>query len=265
MVPIVLTVAGSDPSGGAGLQADLKTIHRHEAYGAAVVTLITAQHTRKVEKVEVLSAELVRVQLDSLLDDMTPQAAKTGALGSPDIVREVAAVAAATSFPWVVDPVWAPSRGQALSTGDLADAFRKHLIPHATLVAPNAEEASRLADMPVRTLEEAGDAATRIASLGASAVLVTGGHLGGAARGTDLLFYEGTVRELPAGSVAEGEFHGTGCALSSAIASRLAFGDEIPTAVVRAKAWLEGALAHAFAVGKGAKPVNHLWHVDHKP
>jgi hydroxymethylpyrimidine/phosphomethylpyrimidine kinase len=261
----VLTVAGSDPSGGAGLQADLKTIHQHGAYGAAVATLITAQNTRGVERVEVLSAELVRVQLDSLLDDMAPRAAKTGALGSRDIVREVGLVAEAASFPWVVDPVWAPSRGQALSTGDLADAFRKYLMPHATLVTPNAEEASRLADMPVRTLDEAAAAASRIASFGAKAVLVTGGHLEGAARGTDVLFYEGAVRELPAGMVVEGDFHGTGCALSAAIASRLAFGDDIPTAVACAKVWLEGALAHAFAVGKGAKPVNHLWDVGSKP
>ena len=265
MVPIVLTVAGSDPSGGAGLQADLKTIHRHGAYGTAVATLITAQNTCGVERVEVLSAELVRVQLDSLLDDMVPRAAKTGALGSPDIVRDVAAVVAETSFPWVVDPVWAPSRGQPLSTGDLADVFREHLIPHASLVTPNAVEASQLADMPIRTLEEAGVAASRIASLGAKAVLVTGGHLEGAARGTDVLFCEGTGRELPAGLVVEGDFHGTGCALSAAIASRLAFGDEIPTAVARAKVWLEGALAHALSVGKGAKPVNHLWDVGSKP
>ena len=265
MIPIVLTVAGSDPSGGAGIQADLKTIHRFQAYGAAVMTLITAQNTRGVERVEVLSAELVRAQLDCLLDDMTPLAAKTGALGSPDVVHEVGLVAKAASFPFVVDPVWTPTRGERLSTDDLGEALRRDLIPFATLVTPNAEEASQLAGLPVRTVEEAGEAARTIASLGANAVLVTGGHLEGAARGTDLLFYEGVVRELPARLVAEGDFHGTGCASSAAIASRLAFGDDIPTAVARAKAWLEGALAHAFAVGKGAKPVNHLWDVEHKP
>lgn len=261
MAPIVLTVSGSDPSGGAGLQADLKTIHQHHAYGAAVATLITAQNTRGVERVEVLSAELVRVQLDSVLDDMTPGAAKTGALGSLEIVREVGAVAKASSFPWVVDPVWLPTRGEPLSTDDLGDALRRDLIPYATLVTPNADEASRLAGSPVRTIEQAAQAAIRIASFGARAVLVTGGHLEGAAQGTDVLFHEGVVRELPAQSRVEGEFHGTGCALSAAIATRLAFGDDIPSAVAQAKTWLEGALAHAFAVGKGAKPVNHLWDV----
>lgn len=265
MTPIVLTVAGSDPSGGAGLQADLKTIHRHEAYGAAVATLVTVQNTRGVERVEVLSAELVRAQLDNLLTDMAPQAAKTGALGSREVVREVGAVVRAASFPWVVDPVWVPTRGRPLSNEDLGGALRSDLIPFATLVTPNVEEASGLAGISVRTLDDAREAADRIASLGAKAVLVTGGDLEGAARGTDVLFYEGAVQELRAGSVAQGEFHGTGCTLSAAIATRLAFGDDIPTAVVRAKAWLDGALAHAFAVGKGARPVNHLWKLDRKP
>jgi hydroxymethylpyrimidine/phosphomethylpyrimidine kinase len=265
VTPIVLTVAGSDPSGGAGLQADLKTIHRHEAYGAAVATLITVQNTRGVERVDVLSAELVRAQLDNLLSDMAPQAAKTGALGSREVVDEVGAVVRATSFPWVVDPVWVPTRGRPLSNEDLGDALRSDLIPFAALVTPNAEEASGLAGISVRTLDDAREAAARIASLGAKAVLVTGGDLEGAARGTDVLFYEGAAQELRAGSVVEGEFHGTGCTLSAAIATRLAFGDDIPTAVVRAKAWLDGALAHAFAVGKGARPVNHLWKVDRKP
>ena len=265
MVPIVLTVAGSDPSGGAGLQADLKTIHRHHAYGAAIATLLTAQDTRGVQKVEVLSVALVRAQLETLLDDMTPQAAKTGALGSPEIVREVGLIANAVSFPWVVDPVWGPTRGERLSTGDLVEALRRHLIPFATVVTPNAAEAAELSGLPVRNVEEAAVAAERIASFGAKSVLVTGGHLEGAAQGTDLLLHEGVVRELPARLLALGDFHGTGCALSSAIATRLALGEDVPTAVTRAKDWLEGALAHAFAVGKGAKPVNHLWDIDLKP
>lgn len=265
MIPIVLTVGGSDPSGGAGLQADLKTIQRHEAYGAAVATLITVQNTCGVERVEVLPAELVRAQLDGFLDDLAPRAAKTGALGSPEVVREVGAAVQATSFPWVIDPVWVPTRGRLLSTEDLGEALRSDLIPFATVVTPNVQEAAGLSEMPVRSLDDAGEAARRIASFGARAVLITGGDLEGTARGTDVLFYEGVLRELRASSVAEGEFHGTGCTLSAAIATRLAFGDEIPTAIARAKAWIDGALAHAFAVGKGAKPVNHLWDVEREP
>ncbi|MGB8221460.1 MAG: bifunctional hydroxymethylpyrimidine kinase/phosphomethylpyrimidine kinase [Polyangiales bacterium] len=259
--PIVLTVAGSDPSGGAGLQADLKTIHQHGAYGVAVPTLITMQNTDAVDDVELLSPDVVRAQLATLLRDISPTAAKTGALGSSEVVRVLGSVMEGTRFAWVVDPVWFPTRGRPISKGDVVDAYRDAVVPRATLVTPNAPEAGLLADIPVRTLEDARKAAERIAALGTRAVLVKGGHLEGSARGTDLLFVDGDVTELSASKVVLGRFHGTGCALSAAIATRLAFGQDIPTAVYGAKAWLTGALAHAFAVGKGARPVNHLWPV----
>ena len=259
--PIVLTVAGSDPSGGAGLQADLKTIHQHGAYGVAVPTLITIQNTDGVDDVELLSPDLVRAQLESLLGDISPAAAKTGALGSSAAARVLGAIMEGTRFAWVVDPVWFPTRGRPISQGDVVDAYRDAVIPRATLVTPNAPEAGLLAKMTVRTIEDARSAAERIAALGTPAVLVKGGHLEGTARGTDLLFVDGDVTELSASKVVLGRFHGTGCALSAAIATRLAFGQDIPTAVRGAKAWLTGALAHAFAVGKGARPVNHLWPV----
>jgi hydroxymethylpyrimidine/phosphomethylpyrimidine kinase len=132
-------------------------------------------------------------------------------------------------------------------------------------VTPNAQEAALLAEMAVRSLADAREAAERIARLGASAVLVKGGHLEGSARGTDVLLHDGEVTELPPTEIVAGRFHGTGCALSAAIATRLALGQDIPAAVEGAKAWLTGALAHAFAVGKGAKPVNHFWPMDAKP
>lgn len=263
--PIVLTVAGSDPSGGAGLQADLKTIQRHGAYGAAVPTLITVQDSERVEHVEMLSAALIASQLEAVLGDLRPAAAKTGALGTPDVVRLLGSTMEKTDFGWVVDPVWLPTEGRPLSRGAVVDAYKEEIIPRAALVTPNAQEAALLAEMPVRTIDHAKRAAERIASLGAAAVLVKGGHLEGAARGIDLLLHEGRVVELPAVELLPGRFHGTGCALSAAIASRLAFGDDIPTAVERAKAWLSAALAHAFAVGKGARPVNHLWPLEEKP
>lgn len=263
--PIVLTVAGSDPSGGAGLQADLKTIQQHGAYGAAVATLITAQNTEEVGAVELLSTDLVRKQLTSVLADLEPAAAKTGALGTPEVARLLGSVMDKTRFGWVVDPVWLPSRGRPLSKGAVVEAYKDAVIPHAALVTPNAQEASLLAEMPVRSIEDAHDAAERIAALGAAAVLVKGGHLEGSARGTDLLLHRGEVSVLRAAELVPGRFHGTGCALSAAIASRLAFGEDIPTAVDGAKAWLSAALAHAFAVGKGAMPVNHLWPLDGKP
>ncbi|MBW2548361.1 MAG: hydroxymethylpyrimidine/phosphomethylpyrimidine kinase [Deltaproteobacteria bacterium] len=204
--PIVLTVAGSDPSGGAGLQSDLKTIHQHGAYGVAVPTLITVQSTVEVLQVELLSPDLVRAQLGALLGDILPAAAKTGALGSPTVAHILGSFMEETTFPWVVDPVWLPTRGRPLA-----------------MLTPNAQEAALLAEVPVRTLDDARGAAERIAGLGASAVLITGGHLEGASRGTDLLLYEGEVTEFPVAELIPGRFHGTGCALSAAIATRLGF------------------------------------------
>lgn len=263
--PIVLTVAGSDPSGGAGLQADLKTIHQHGGYGAAVPTLFTVQNSTGVESVELLSADLLRAQLSNLLSDFRPQAAKTGALGSRALIEVVGSFMAQSELPWVVDPVWLPSRGQPLVRGDVVDAYRETILPHATLLTPNAEEAALLIEEPVGTVIEGRAAASQIAALGARAVLVKGGHFDGADRGTDVLFHDGVITELPAPELAVGDFHGTGCALSAAIATRLAAGEDIPRAVTIAKRWLGGALRHAFAVGEGARPVNHLWTVDDKP
>jgi len=263
--PVVLTVAGSDPSGGAGVQADLKTIHQHGAYGAAVPTLITVQNTEGVEEVELLSPDLVRGQLSGLLGDVEVAAAKTGALGSPGVAHVVGSFMKETRFPWVVDPVWLPTRGRPLSKGDIVEAYKEAVVSRAALVTPNVQEAALLAEMAVRSLADAREAAERIARLGASAVLVKGGHLEGSARGTDMLLHDGEVTELPPAAIVAGRFHGTGCALSTAIATRLALGQDIPAAVEGAKTWLTGALAHAFAVGKGAKPVNHFWPMDAKP
>ncbi len=263
--PIVLTVAGSDPSGGAGLQSDLKTIHQHGAYGVAVPTLITVQTTVEVQDVELLSPDLVRAQLAGLLDDVRPAAAKTGALGSPAVAHVLGSFMEASDFPWVVDPVWLPTRGRPLSEGDIVNAYKEVILPRSALVTPNAQEAALLVGLPVRTLADARDAAARIARLGASAVLLKGGHLEGSAKGTDLLLVEGELTELPPAEVIPGRFHGTGCALSAAIAAGLGFGRDIPTAVREAKAWLTGSLAHAFAVGQGALPVNHFWPLDEKP
>jgi hydroxymethylpyrimidine/phosphomethylpyrimidine kinase len=263
--PVVLTIAGSDPSGGAGLQADLKTIHQHGGYGAAVPTLITVQSTKGVEQVELLSPELLRAQLACLLEDLEPSAAKTGALGTPAAAHVVGSVMEHTRFPWVVDPVWLPARGRPLSRGDMVEAYRGAVIPRATLVTPNSLEAELLAKMPVRSIAQARQAAERIAALGARAVLVKGGHLEGEARGTDVLLCDGEVTELAAAELVPGRHHGTGCALSAAIATRIAFGDDIRTAVEGAKTWLTGALARSFAVGRGAKPVNHLWPVSDEP
>jgi hydroxymethylpyrimidine/phosphomethylpyrimidine kinase len=259
--PVVLTVAGSDPSGGAGLQADLKTIHQHGGYGAAVPTLITVQSTQGVEGVSPLRADLVRAQLAAVLSDLEPRAAKTGALGSIGVAHLLGTVMEQTEFPWVVDPVWLPSRGRPLSSAKVVDAYCEAVIPHAAVVTPNLQEARTLTGMPIRDLRQMRQAARQIVALGARAVLLKGGHLEGSARGTDVLVIGEEIHELPAAEIYPGPFHGTGCALSAAITTRLAFGEEILPAVLRAKTWLTGALAHAFPVGKGAMPVNHFWRI----
>ncbi len=256
---------GLGPVGWGWVQADLKTIHQHGAYGAAVPTLITVQNTEGVEDVQLLSPASIRAQLDNLLADLKPRAAKTGALGSRAAAETLAEVMDQTTFPWVVDPVWLPTRGRPIARGDVVDAYRDALVGRATLLTPNAQEAALLTEEPVRTVRDARRAAQQIAALGAQSVLVKGGHLEGRDRGIDVLLHGGQVIELAAADWVRGAFHGTGCALSAAIASRMACGEELPTAVARAKAWLTAALAHAFAVGRGAKPVNHLWPVDGKP
>lgn len=262
---VTLTVAGSDPSGGAGIQGDLKTFQSLGVYGAAVPTLLTAQNTRGVSAVELVHPDFVRAQLANLLDDLSPAAAKTGALGSDAIVHVVGSVMADTDFPWVVDPVWLPSRGAPLAEGDLVASYREAIVPRAALITPNANEAAKLAGLPVKSLEDARRAAEAIARLGARAVLVKGGHLDPDARGTDVLFHDGALAELPAAEVVAGTFHGTGCALSAAIAARLAFGDSLLDAVTAAKTWLTAALRSAFSIGAHALPVNHLWALADKP
>ncbi len=258
MSPLVLSVAGSDPSGGAGLQSDIKTIHAHGCYALAVPALITVQNTQGVRALQTLGAELVRDQLDWLLQDLRPVAAKTGALGSAAVVRELADVARQSGIPWIVDPVFLPTDGASLAEPGLPEAMRDLLLPEARLVTPNASEAEVLADMQVRTLGDAREAARRIASLGARAVLVKGGHLTGPSRGTDVLLSGGQFHELAPGAMLPRVPHGTGCALSAAIASRLALGKPLLQAVTDAKLWLTRVAEHAFSLGQGALVLDHF-------
>src|SRR5690242_18689391 len=177
MQPIALTIAGSDPSGGAGIQADLKTFHQLGVYGEAVITLITVQNTVALEHVECLPAVLVLHQLRAVLDDIPPTAAKTGALGNGSIVRAVAEAAADFRFPLVVDPVMVSQHGRLLGTDDTLDAIRDTLVPYASLLTPNLDEAEALTGLEVRDIDGMYRAARRLHEMGAKAVLVKCGHL----------------------------------------------------------------------------------------
>ncbi|MBM3775852.1 MAG: bifunctional hydroxymethylpyrimidine kinase/phosphomethylpyrimidine kinase [Acidobacteria bacterium] len=254
-MPMALTVAGSDPSGGAGLQADLKTFHQFGVYGQAVVTLVTVQNTRRVERVETLPADLVLAQLRALLEDLPPAAAKTGALGDAAVVEALAAAAADFQFPLVVDPVMVSKQGARLLTGEAAAALARRLIPLAALLMPNLEEAAALIEAPVATLDDMRHAARKLHALGARAVLIKGGHLPGEA--TDLLFSGGRWRSFSVPRIHTRHTHGTGCTYSAAIAAQLAAGVELETAIERAKAFITDAIASSPGLGAGAGPVNH--------
>lgn len=256
MSPIALTIAGSDPSGGAGLQADLKTFHQHGVYGMAVVSLLTVQSTRGVTRVDPVSPELLAQQLDHLLADLTPGAAKTGALGNAALVEVVAARAKAFSFPLVVDPVMISKHGHPLIDASAVAAVKEQLIPVSFLLTPNTQEAAVLTGRTVETLAQSKDAAKALAQLGARHVLVKGGHLDGAP--IDVLLTDGTLHELHAERIDTKHTHGTGCTYSAAIVARLALGAPLLTAVAEAKAWLTRAIATAPGIGSGVGPVNHF-------
>lgn len=256
MSPIALTIAGSDPSGGAGLQADLKTFHQHGVYGMAVVSLLTVQSTQGVTRVDPVSAELLAQQLDHLLADLTPGAAKTGALGNAALVEVVAARAKAFSFPLVVDPVMISKHGHPLIDASAVTAVKERLLPVSFLLTPNTQEAAALTGRTVETLAQSKDAAKALAQLGARHVLVKGGHLDGAP--IDVLLTDGTLHELHAERIDTKHTHGTGCTYSAAIVARLALGAPLLTAVTDAKAWLTRAIATAPGIGSGVGPVNHF-------
>jgi len=257
MRPVALTIAGSDPSGGAGLQADLKTFHQFGVYGEAVVTLVTVQNSMRVSRVEVLSRDLVLEQIAAVLQDMPPDAAKTGALGSAEMVEAVARAAAEFGFPLVVDPVMVSKHGLPLLPEAAVHAIRQHLLPRAALVTPNIPEAEALTGIPIRTLDDMRRAARRICEMGARAALIKGGHTPGE-DSTDILFDGATWSDFPAPRIATRHTHGTGCTFSAAITAGLARGQSLREAVARAKRFIQEAIRTNPGLGHGAGPVNHF-------
>jgi hydroxymethylpyrimidine/phosphomethylpyrimidine kinase len=253
--PVALTIAGSDPSGGAGLQADLKTFHQFGVYGEAVVTAITVQNTVLVSAVHCLAADLVSAQIEAVISDIPPAAAKTGALGNRAIVEVVAHAAARFSFPLVVDTVLISKHGAPLLEADAQEAMIRLLVPLAFLVTPNLPEASALTGLSISDVAGMREAARALADLGPVHVLVKGGHLTGDA--VDVLYSGGVFTELPAARTHTPHTHGTGCSYSAAITAGLALGLGLGHAVAGAKAWLTRAIASNPGLGHGSGPVNH--------
>lgn len=256
MPAIALTIAGSDPSGGAGIQGDLKTFHQFGVYGEAVVTLITVQNTLGVSSVQVLDASLVKQQIEAVISDMPPAAAKTGALGNVEVVSAVAELARAFPFPLVVDPVMISKHSARLISSEAETALRERLIPVSTLATPNIPEAEALVGFSISTVADMEAAARTIAKLGARAVLVKGGHLEG--EPVDVLYSGGSVRKFTGRRVSSKHTHGTGCTYSAAITALLARGESLDNAVTRSKEFIQRAIESAPGFGHGFGPLNHF-------
>jgi hydroxymethylpyrimidine/phosphomethylpyrimidine kinase len=254
--PVALTIAGSDPSGGAGIQADLKTFHQFGAYGQAVITLLTVQNTVGVDAVELLGPDFVAAQLAAVIEDIPPHAAKSGALGSPELVERVAFEASDFTFPLVVDPVMISKHGAPLMAAEAREKLISHLLPACALLTPNLHEAAAITGREVTTLDQMRDAAAHMLNLGAGAVLLKGGHLAGEA--VDLLLWHGGSLELTGQRIDTPHTHGTGCSYSAAITALLARGFSLPEAVTKAKAWIQQAIASNPGLGRGQGPVNHF-------
>jgi hydroxymethylpyrimidine/phosphomethylpyrimidine kinase len=256
-VYVALTIAGSDSGGGAGIQADLKTFQRFGVYGTSALTLVTAQNTVGVRRVELLSTQLVLQQIAAVADDFEVRAAKTGALGSTPIIEAVAAAVGEHAFPnLVVDPVMISKHGDPLLDAGAVEGLKTRLFPEASLVTPNLHEAAALLGRSVGTEAEMRDAARAVCDLGAAAALVKGGHLPGG-EAVDL-FYDGSdfVR-LAAPRIETPHTHGTGCTYSAAITALLARGETLAEAVREAKDFISRAIAGAPGIGHGHGPVDH--------
>ncbi|HET7407941.1 MAG TPA: bifunctional hydroxymethylpyrimidine kinase/phosphomethylpyrimidine kinase [Mycobacteriales bacterium] len=253
----VLTVAGSDSGGGAGIQADLKTMLALGVHGMSVITAVTAQNSVGVQGVWPLPAEAVRAQLDSVLSDIGAQAVKTGMLADAAIVSTVADSLHAVSTPVVVDPVCASKHGDPLIDDAALAVLRDALLPVATVVTPNLPEVARLTGVHTETREQMRAAADAVLALGPRWVLVKGGHLGGDA--DDLLTDGDEVVWLRGPRLDNRHTHGTGCTLAAALASYLALGRDVATAAREAKDYVTGAIAHGFRLGAGIGPVDHGW------
>jgi hydroxymethylpyrimidine/phosphomethylpyrimidine kinase len=260
-MPIALTIAGSDSSGGAGIQADLKTFAAFEVYGASVITALTAQNTTGVSGIHLVPADFVTAQIDAVFDDLAVKAVKIGMVAQLATIDAI--VAGLTRWsPWhiVLDPVIVATSGDRLLAADAVEALRTKLIPLASLLTPNLPEAAALLDEDIATSEAAIERqGRRLLEFGCRAVLIKGGH-GQGAESTDYLFGASGVIAMPAPRIATKNTHGTGCSLSSAIAAGLAKGEELETAVRNAKAWVSAAIAAAdqLGVGHGHGPIHHF-------
>jgi hydroxymethylpyrimidine/phosphomethylpyrimidine kinase len=261
MTPIALTIAGSDCSGGAGIQADLKTFAALGVYGASVITALTAQSTIGVSGIHQVPAAFVTAQIDAVFSDLEVKAVKIGMVAERAVIDAIAAGLVRWSPKYIVlDPVMVATSGDRLLATEAVDALRTKLVPRASLLTPNLPEAAVLLDEPTASSESAiENQGKRLLAMGCQAVLIKGGH-GEGAESIDYLVSSGGTIALAAPRIATQNTHGTGCSLSSAIAAGLAKGEDMETAVRHAKAWISAAIAAVdrFTVGHGHGPIHHF-------
>jgi hydroxymethylpyrimidine/phosphomethylpyrimidine kinase len=265
----VLTIAGSDCSGGAGIQADLKTMSAHKVYGMSVITALTAQNTLGVTAILDIGAGFVGAQIDAILEDIMPDAIKIGMLSKPEVILAVAEKIRPLNIPIVVDPVMVSTTGSKLLEEDAHLALIEVLFPLATLITPNVKEAEVLSGMQIHSKQDKIAAAKKILNVYNGSLLLKGGHatleeienqtFSNIAQ--DLLFIKGKYYEYNAQRVDNPNNHGTGCTLSSAIACNLAKGDSLQVAIGKAKDYITGALNAQLAIGKGSGPLNHSYQI----
>lgn len=256
----LLTIAGSDSGGGAGVQADLKTFAAHAVYGSSVITALTAQNTQGVRSVEFMRPDFVAEQLVAVLDDIGTDGLKTGMLGQVSIIEAVAGLLPRNQgIPYVLDPVMVSKSGHRLLLPDAVEAVVERLFPLATLVTPNLDEVGEILGHVPTSVGEMKEAAEALAKRGAGAVLVKGGHLSGSRQVVDVLWDRGEVISFESPRQDTRSTHGTGCTLSAAIACNLALGFPMAEAVGRAHRWLQNAMLYAYPIGRGHGPLNHHW------
>ncbi len=257
-LPVVLSIAGSDSGGGAGIQADLKTFHAFGCFGTTVLTAVTAQNTLGVHAVHAVPIPVVEAQIRALAEDLRPAAFKTGMLATVQLVRTVAeCVRAASLRNFVLDPVMVATSGDRLLDPDAEQTILEHLLPLADLVTPNLNEASILVGSPVDNLDSMREAARKLVDQGARAALVKGGHLRSEEL-VDVLFYDGEFREWRRPRLDTRSTHGTGCTLSAGITAGLAHGRPLPAAVEQSLDFVHRAMRAAPGLGAGHGPLNHL-------
>lgn len=259
-VPKLLSIAGSDPSGGAGAQADIKTFSAFGCYGMAAITALTAQNTRGVTAAFPIAPDIVAAQIAAVMSDISPDAIKIGMIATPEIAEAVASALGPAPRNVVLDPVLVPTQGVSLAAAGLERALIATLAPLARLVTPNIHEAAALTHTPeARGVDEMTAQGRLLIEAGAKAVLVKGGDLSGAP--VDVLVADGETRIFHGRRIETRHTHGTGCALSAAIAAGLAKGEPLIDAIAAAKIWLEGALesAEALDLGDGRGPPDHLF------